>query len=216
MEKQTNIRIEDFGGRVNTVWSELRPATRQIIERALESAPAPNSNASRFAVNSNYDARAEFELSRLLAALDDASAGREEANARAMRQVAETCVAVLDCEARSAEVFAQLLERAMRARDYRRVDALADILTKRLAPTEICELARSANVEVRAVAREALMQVPTSALVDLLPDPVDSEIVRDALEGQAYEFNSEEARWVVNTLEGIEAGIVEDEIDDAD
>ena len=65
-----------------------------------------------------------------------------------------------------------------------RVDALADSLT-RFAPSEICELARSQDVVVRALANEALALFPTSVLVSLLSDPVDSEIGRDALRRQA-------------------------------
>ena len=111
----------------------------------------------------------------------------------------------LPTEARSAEVFAQLLDRALRARDYARVDALADVLAARLAPSEMCEMARSANPAVRAVAQESLLQLPTAVLVALLGDPVDAEVARAALESQADEYESEEARFVVNALEQVDA-----------
>ncbi|MDQ3805814.1 MAG: hypothetical protein M3416_18540, partial [Acidobacteriota bacterium] len=124
-----------------------------------------------------------------------AEAGRE------LRRVAETCAAVLHREARSAEVFAQLLERALRSRDYARVDALADAMTGRLAPSELCELARNPNPAVRALAQEALLQLPTGALVSLLGDPIDAETARCALESQADEYESEEARLIVNVLD---------------
>jgi hypothetical protein len=100
-------------------------------------------------------------------------------------------------EARSSEVFAQLLERALRVKDYARVDALADVMSARLAPSELCETARHPNPAVRAVAQEALLQLPTSTLVSLLGDPVDAETARNALESQADEYESEEARIVV-------------------
>ena len=66
--------------------------------------------------------------------------------------------------------------------DYKRIDSLADALSSRFAPSEICELARSQNVIVRALAQEALAQVPTTVLIGILHDPVDSDIARDALQ----------------------------------
>ncbi len=207
MDNTLTKTIEDFGARVASVWEGLRPTTRTLVERALVASqtPAGGGVVSRPG-GAAYDARAEWELSRLLAALDDRAteAGVSALNAeqtRELRRMAETCALVLHLQARSAEVFAQLLERALLARDYARVDALADTILKRLAPTEICELARHPNPPVRAIAHEALLQTPISALVGLLNDPVDSDIARDALERQAAEFGSEEARWVVNALD---------------
>lgn len=196
--------IEDFGGRVATVWSELRPTTRGLVERALQL----SSIAPPHARNIPYDPRADLELSRLLSALDDratetaASLDNEKSNQ--MRHVADTCAAVLQEKTQSAEVFAQLVRRAEQQRDYRRIDVLADALTSRFAPSEICELARSEDVVVRALANEALAQFPTSVLMGLLSDPVDSEIARDALRRQAMEYGSEEARQIVNALDQVE------------
>ncbi|HET9788887.1 MAG TPA: hypothetical protein VFP47_17235, partial [Pyrinomonadaceae bacterium] len=62
-----SLMIEDFGGRVATVWSELRPTTRGLVERALQASSA-STNQVR---NLPYDPRADLELSRLLTALDD-------------------------------------------------------------------------------------------------------------------------------------------------
>ncbi|HVF87317.1 MAG TPA: hypothetical protein VM866_06995 [Pyrinomonadaceae bacterium] len=208
MDNTLTKTIEDFGARVASVWEGLRPTTRTIVERALVASQTPASGGTTVgrAGGAAYDARAEWELSRLLAALDDrateAGVGAlNDQQTRELRRMAETCALVLHLQARSAEVFAQLLERALLARDYARVDALADTILKRLAPTEICELARHPNPPVRAIAHEALLQTPISALVGLLNDPVDSDIARDALERQAAEFGSEEARWVVNALD---------------
>ena len=67
--------IDDFGDRIATVWSELRPATRGLVERALQAA-ASGSQTTR---NSHYDARADLELSRFLAALDARAAEKTEA-----------------------------------------------------------------------------------------------------------------------------------------
>ena len=202
-----SLMMEDFGGRLASVWSELRPTTRGLVERALQASnatlPQPRSPG---APNAPYDARADHELSRLLTALDERTSETDGSLAKdqgtQLRHIADTCAAVLQEKTRSAEVFAQLVRRADNQRDYARVDALADALT-RFAPTEICELARSQDVVVRALASEALAQFPTSALIGLLSDPVDSEIARDALRRQALDYGSEEARQIVNALDQI-------------
>lgn len=203
-----SFTIEDFGGRLASVWSELRPTTRGLVERALQipsAAPAPPRSPSAAAP---YDARADHELSRLLTALDeramekDASLEAEKENQ--LRHIADTCAAVLQEKTRSAEVFTQLVTRADRQRNYARIDALADALAG-FAPSEVCELARSPEVVVRALANEALAQFPTSVLIGLLSDPVDSEIARDALRRQAVDYGSEEARQIVSALAQVDA-----------
>lgn len=203
MERITGNVFEQFGGRVASAWQGLRPTTRTMLERALQSTPA------RSAQGAAYDARSEAELSGLLTALDEHAreAGERVMSAEQSRELvrmADACAFVLRTEARSAEVFAQLLSRALRARDYARVDEIADALTARLAPSEICELARHENVALRAIAHEALAQKPVSALIDLLGDPVDAVVARDALEIQADDYDSEEARWIVATLERVD------------
>jgi hypothetical protein len=211
------MTIEDFGARVASVWQGMRPSTRSMVERAL-SAPAPPQGPAATPTPSrretHYDARSEWELSRLLAALDERAAetsadALSDEQARDLRRMTETCAAVLNREARSSEVFAQLLERALRARDYARVDEVADAMSARLAPGELCETARHLNPAVRAVAQEALLQLPTAMLVSLLGDPVDAETARTALESQADEYESEEARIVVSAL--LQADEMEDD-----
>src|SRR6266850_2800249 len=98
------LMIEDFGGRIATVWSELRPATRGLVEHAVQAsagASAPNRNFQ-------YDARADLELSRFLAALDDRvwekSNALDAEKVRRLRSLAETCAAVLQDKTESAEV----------------------------------------------------------------------------------------------------------------
>lgn len=201
------MMIEDFGARVASVWQGLRPATRSLVERSVDALTAPAATA---AGRAGYDACSEWELSRLLAALDEraadsGAAALSGAAASELGRVAETCVRVLHREARSAEVFGQLLERALRARDYALVDVLGDALPARLAPSETCELVRHQNPAVRAVAHEALLTLPTGVLVQLLADPVDAEVARDALEHQADEFDSEEARWIVCALDSADS-----------
>jgi hypothetical protein len=203
-----SLTIEEFGGRLASVWSELRPTTRGLVERALQAAsnapaqPRSNPNPS----NAPYDARADHELSLLLTALDERasetvkSLETENGAQHSLRHIADTCAAVLQEKTRSAEVFAQLVKRAEAQRDYARIDALADALVQ-FAPSEICELARSQNVVVRALANETLAQFPTSMLIGLLSDPVDSEIARDALRRQMVDYGSEEARQIVNALD---------------
>ena len=195
--------LEDFGGYLATVWSELHPTTRGLVERALQASNATSSQKR----NVPYDPRADLELSRLLAALDDrvsetVTTDREESER--LKHVANTCAVVLQDKTQSAEVFSQLVRRAEQQRDYRRIDALADTLVSRFAPTEICEIARSEDVVVRALANEALIQFPTSVLVGLLGDPVDSEIAREALRRQAVEYGLEEARQIVNALDQVD------------
>jgi hypothetical protein len=209
MEKSSGRGFEEFGGRVASAWRDLRPTTRTLVERALQSVSASSAGGA------NYDARSEMELSRLLEVLDERAREADAkffsaAQSNELVRVADACAFVLHNEARSAEVFAQLLERALRAHDYTRVDKVADTLSTRLAPTEICELARNQNPALRAIAHEALAQKPSSVLVELLGDPVDAEVARDALELQADDYDSEEARWIVSTLERID----EDSADD--
>jgi hypothetical protein len=195
--------IDDFGSRIASVWSELRPATRGLVERALQTA-----NGTQAARNFQYDARADLELSRFLAALDERAAEKTNAldaekNGK-LKSIADTCAAVLLEKTESAEVFTQLVRRARMQRDYRRIDTLADALTSRFPPSEICELARSDDTVVRELANEALSRCPVSVLISLLNDPVDAETARAALRRQVVEYGSEEARQILNALEAEE------------
>lgn len=194
----------DFGSRIATVWSELRPSTRGLVERALQT-PVTGTSATR---NFHYDARADLELSRFLAALDDRAAEKSDAldpeTVARLKSVADTCASVLQEKTESAEVFAQLVRRASNQRDYKRIDVLADALNSRFPPSEICELARSEDRIVRELANEALARCPISVLMSLLNDPVDSETARGALRRQVVEYGSEEARQIVNALDAEE------------
>jgi len=194
--------IEDFGPRVASVWNHLRTTTRNLVERAWQSPAASSAKVQR---TTPYDPRADQELSQLLAVLDEHSGQVERASgregARRARQLADACANLLSQQTQSAEVFAQLIERAHQQKDYARVDALAGLLPERLAPSEMAELARANNVVVRALAHEALTQLPTSLLAALLRDPVDATVARQALERQAIEFASLEAQQVLNDFE---------------
>ena len=186
------MTMEDFGARVNNVWNDLRSTTRSLLERAWQSpGPGPAAQASR---TTHYDPRADRELIRLLAALDERTreAAGDESAAKA-RRLAETCANVLMEQTQSAEVFAQLIQRAHSQNDYARIDAVANALSKQLGLSEICELARSNLAVVRALGQEALMQMPVRVLLPLLRDPVDAGVARDALQRQVIEYNSKEA-----------------------
>ena len=196
------MRIDDFGSRIANAWSELRPATRGLVERALLSGGSATPTARNF----HYDARADLELSRFLAALDDRAAEKalDAEKGGELKSIADTCAAVLLEKTESAEVFTQLVRRAQAQRDYRRIDTLADALTSRFPPSEICELARSEDKVVRELANEALARCPISVLYSLLNDPVDAETARAALRRQVVEYGSEEARQLVNALDQAE------------
>ena len=196
--------IDDFGSRIATAWSELRPATRGLVERALQA----TANGTQPVRNFQYDARADLELSRFLAALDDRAAEKTDAldpeKGGKLKSIADTCAAVLLEKTESAEVFTQLVRRAQLQRDYRRIDTLADALNLRFPPSEVCELARSEEAVVRELANEALARCPISVLTSLLSDPVDAETARAALRRQVVEYGSEEARQIVNALDQAE------------
>ena len=194
--------IEEFGGRIATLWSELRPATRGFVERAMGSTPPVSTR------NVPYDARADLELSAFLAALDDQASEKngelDAATVTRLKSVADTCAAVLQDKTESAEVFEQLVKRAQAQKNYKLIDRLANALMDRFPVNEICELARSEDPVVKELAFETLSQLPVSILASLLNDPVDSEIVRLALRLQVIDYGSEEARQIVNLLDQVE------------
>ncbi|HVS20774.1 MAG TPA: hypothetical protein VHD88_02945, partial [Pyrinomonadaceae bacterium] len=114
------MMMEDFGPRVLSVWQDLRLTTRTLVQRAWQtpSAGAIVQNSR----SSPYDPRADFELSRLLAALDEragevAQSVADEPAERA-RRLADACANMLTEQTQSAEVFAQLIQRAHSHKDY--------------------------------------------------------------------------------------------------
>jgi len=193
------VTMEDFGPRVRNVWDGLRPATRSLVERAWKS-PTSATPARAGA----YDPRTDGELSELLAALDERTerieSSADEPTKRA-QELADACAQMLAEQTQSAEVFAQLIQRAHSRREYARIDQLANAMAQRLAPTELCDLARSGNVVVRALAHEVLAQAPTFLLAALLHDPVDAEVARAVLERQAQEFGSEDAKRLLRQID---------------
>lgn len=193
------VMNEKFGPRVTNAWNELRPQTRTLLERAWQSMPAATGEQAR-----TYDPRADRELSQLLAALDERTqrdAGAEDESTKQARRLADTCVQMLTQQTQSAETFAQLIQRAHARQQFARLDELANGMSQRLAPSELCDLARSPNVVVRALAQEVLAQAPTSLLRALLHDPIDADVARSVLERQAHEFGLEEAKRTLREID---------------
>lgn len=196
------MTIKDFGARVESVWQGLRPMTKKMIVGALQAGSAPTSQAQKF----SYDAHVDWELSRLLSALDDQAKDADvRQNAEKLaenRQLAKTIVLVLEAQTESAEVFIQLAERILKRNDYQKFDQLSDALTTRFSAGEIAEIVRQTEApQIRAVAYETLALAPVSALLPLLDDPVYAEIAINALEQQAFEYESEEAREILEQIE---------------
>jgi hypothetical protein len=147
----------------------------------------------------SYDAHADWEVSRLLLALDEqsrkASTTKNPAKLGEIKELAETCVRVLEAQSGSAEVFIQLAERAIKKHDYNKLDNLSDRLFERFSAGEIAEIVRQTDMpQVRAIAYETLALLPVATLVPLLEDPLYSDIGASALEQKAFEYDSEEAR----------------------
>lgn len=193
------MMIKDFGARVNSVWEGLRPVTRKMLVGAMQTNLTSPSNFS-------YDAQADWELSRLLSALDEQSKDSEfkkdSEKLREIKHLAETVADVLEAQSASAEVFILLAERALARRDYREIDKLTDALQERFSPGEICEVVRQTdNPAIRALGYETLTFIPVPKLLSLLDDPLYEEIVRNVLEQQAFEYENEQARQVLEQLD---------------
>ncbi len=198
------MTIKDFGARVVSVWEGLRPMTKKMLARAL--AASSNTQTATPTQKLSYDAHADWELSRLLSALDeqtrDAEIKKDAGKLREIKSLADACAAVLQEKTESAEIFIQLAERALSRHDYKKIDALADILARRFSVGEIAEIIRQTELaQIRAVAFETLAMLPAASLVTLLDDPIYHEIAHLALEQQAFEFDNEEAQQILEQME---------------
>lgn len=195
--------IKDLGTGIVSVWEGLRPETKKMLVGVLESKTVPTQPASQ---RYSYDAHADWELSRLLSALDEQSrtpgSGKNDEILNEISQLADTCVRVLEAQSGSAEVFIQLAERAIKKHDYNKLDALSDRLAERFSAGEIAEVVRQTEVpQIRAIAYETLAMLPVGLLVSLLDDPLYADIAANSLEQKAFEFESEEARDVLEQYE---------------
>lgn len=208
------MMIKDLGAGVANVWEGLRPVTKKMLVGVLQAPGAPA------AINSNtkfsYDAHADWELSRLLTALDDQSktANKDFSSEKLeeLSQLAETCVRVLEAQSGSAEVFIQLAERAIAKHDYNKLDKLSDRLSERFSAGEIAEIVRQTETpQIRAIAYETLALLPVSAITPLLDDSLYADIAANALEQKAFEYDSEEAREVLEQFDWDADGETENE-----
>jgi hypothetical protein len=196
------MTIKEFGGKIATIWEGLRPNTQKMLVGALHGKGQSVSQAPKFF----YDATADWEVSSLLSALDERSRASEVRNDKEkldeIIQLADTCVRVLESQSASAEVFILLASRAVRSNDYNRLDRLADALAERYSPGEIAEIVRQTEIpQIRAIAYETLAMIPVPALLPLLDDPLYQGIAAAALDQKAYEFDSEEARDVLDQFD---------------
>jgi hypothetical protein len=196
------MMIKNYGARVEKVWEGLRPMTKKMIVGALQTGASPIAGTQNF----SYDTQSDWELSRLLTALDeqakDAEIRKDAEKIAEIRQLAETCVRVLEAQTKSAEIFIQLAERFLKINDYNRFDRLADLLAQRFSATEIAEIVRQTeSAQIRAVGYETLALMPATAILPILDDPIYGEIAISALEQQAFEYDNEEARQILEQLE---------------
>jgi hypothetical protein len=202
--KLNNIEmtIHEIGGNVASVWDGLRPITKKMLERAMQAKAGSSLPNPKF----SYDAHADWELSRLLSALDEQSRASEIRKDREklteLNELADTCVRVLEAQSASAEVFIQLATRAIKDNDYARLDSLADRLVERYSASEVAEVVRQTELpQIRAIAYETLAMMPIQSLLPLLDDPLYSGIGAAALEQKAYEFDSDDARDVLEQFD---------------
>ena len=196
--------IKNLGAGVASVWEGLRPVTKKMLVGAMNA--SNTTPANHFIQKFSYDAHADWELSRLLSALDEQSKNpASTSNADILNeiaQLAETCARVLEAQSGSAEVFIQLAERAIKQHDYNKLDKLADRLAERFSSGEIAEIVRQTDApQIRAIAYETLALLPVPAILPLLDDPLYQDIAANALEQKAYEYDSEEARDLLDQFD---------------
>ena len=193
------MTIKDFGSQVEQVWEGLRPLTKKLLVGAIDV------NQTKPSPKLSYDAHADWELSRLLSALDDQAQDTEirkdVEKRREIKNLADACASLLETKTESAEVFIQLAKRALARNNFKKLDALADFLAERFSPTEIAEIIRQTDLaQIRAIAYETLALVPTISLLPVLEDPIYFEIARNALEQQAIEYENDEAQMILEQL----------------
>lgn len=197
------MTIKDFGARVESVWQGLRPVTKKMLVGALQA------NITSPKPKFSYDPQSDWELSELLSALDEQASDSEvKKNPEKYSEIthlAETIVDVLETRSESAEVFIQLAERALKQKDYKQIDKITDSLLERFSVGEMCEIVRQTeNPAIRALGFETLALMPTQKLLALIDDPLYDEIIRNVIEQQAFEFENEHARQVLDQIEFID------------
>jgi hypothetical protein len=197
------MTIKEFGGNIASVWEGLRPITKSMLERALQ---ASKTSSNLIPSKSVYDAHADWEVSRLLTAIDeeskDSAVRKDKDKLEELNHLADICAKVLEAQSASAEVFIQLATRAIRENNYDRLDRLADRLVERYSASEIAEIVRQTELpQIRAIAYETLAMMPVPTLLPLLDDHLYSGIAAAALEQKAFEFDSDDARDVLEQFD---------------
>ncbi len=192
--------IKNLGPQVERIWEGLRPTTKRLLAGALKSgSPLPTKSQS---ANYSYDAHADWELSRLLEVLDDRSQVRPGPSGAEAAELAEACARILEEQSGSAEVFIQLATRAIALSNYDRLEKLADRLFERFSSGEIAEIVRQTEIpQIRAIAFETLSMLPVELIEPLLDDPLYAEIALNSLEQKGFEYDSEEARDLLERFE---------------
>ncbi len=188
---------KNYGARVENIWKDLRPITKEFLVGVLKT------NKKLKKQNVSYDAHSDWELSRLLGALDESSkAEADSESVKEMKRLADICVSVLEDKTISAEIFIQLAKRALKLNDFAKIDKLADMLYARFAASEIIEIIRQTDVpQISAISYETLAIMPVHSIVKLIKDPLYFEIVCNVLDQQANEFQNPEAKQVLERLD---------------
>ena len=190
------MTFKNFGKEVESIWNDLRPMTKEMLVKAL------NTNIQK--PTFSYDAHADWELSNLLNALDHEVRQKdpEKTDAKDLRNMAEVCANVLEAQTESAEVFIQLARRALAKNDFAKIDSLADALFDRFTAGETAEIIRQTKMpQIRAIAFETLAVLPVTLIGPLLDDPLYFDIACNVLEQQAVEFESAEAKQILEQLD---------------
>lgn len=192
---------KNFGTQVVDIWEGMRPMTKKMLVGAMKT----NNFANKQKIT--YDAHADWELSRLLTALDEQAKDKKSKtpeNLNEINQLAEVCANVLESQTETAEVFIQLAKRVLARNDYHKFDHLGDVLFDRFSAGEIAEIIRQTDLaQIRAICFETLAILPVTLIVPLLDDPLYFEIGCMVLEQQAIEFENEEASDILEQIDFI-------------
>lgn len=191
--------IKNLGVQAESIWKGLRPMTKKMLVGIMDT------NKKR-AWNLSYDVHADWEISRLLNALDEQSTYSKTAKCdeslKEINHLAEACAEVLEEKTESAETFIQLAKRTLAKKDYAKIDELSNILLKRFSASEIAEIIRQTeSPQIQALAFETLAVTSVSSIIPLVKDPLYFGIACNVLQQQAVEFENAEARAELEKME---------------
>jgi len=194
------MMMKNFGTQVEVAWESMRPITKELIVGILK--PGKRRKTKK---NSSHDAHSDWEISRLLDALDEQAVATKDARTDddldEINNLANICAGVLEEKTVSAEIFIQLAKRALARNDYSKIDSLADALHERFSVTEIAEVIRQSDVpQIRAICYETLAVMPALSVAPLVNDPLYFEIGCNVLEQQLIEFDNLEAGRILEQM----------------